>query len=304
MIRRVAPYTQSKIVNAAMNLPVEGTLNDLQRGRLERFAAPACVDIHCHCLPGLDDGPETMAEALALCRALADDGVTIVIATPHQLGRYDGRNDASKIRRAVSGLNAVLLEQHVSLKVVPGADVRLDERIPTLLDSDQVLPLGDGGKYLLLEQPSETLIDLRRLVVILASRGITAVVSHPERHTVLVRSPQAVLPWLAEGAVLQLTAGSLIGDFGPVAEQLAWHWLSSGQADLVATDAHNTGGRAPRMSAAIDAIAERLGHLVARRVCIENPARVLGCKDLIVSRRRSVLPAPSDRSKTRKPPSL
>ena len=168
-----------------MNLPVAGALNDVQRGRLERFAAPACVDIHCHCLPGLDDGPQTMAEALALCRALAGDGVTIVIATPHQLGRYDGRNGASQIRRAVSGLNAVLLEQHVSLKIVPGADVRLDERIPTLLDADQVLSLCDGGTYLLVEQPPETLIDLRPLVVILASRGITLVVSHPERHPAL-----------------------------------------------------------------------------------------------------------------------
>ena len=249
-----------------------------QRRRLERFRTTRCIDLHCHCLPGLDDGPATLDEAISLCRALADDGITHVTATPHQLGRYDGRNEASQIRQAVGALNSDLADQSVPLSIIPGADVRLDERILDLLHADRVMTLGDAGKHLLLELPHEIYIDLRPLVLRLAEAGITAIVSHPERHVALRRHPQRVSAWLDAGAILQITAGSLVGDFGGPAAELAWHWLTGPHAagTLVATDAHDVDRRPPRMTAAIDAIAERLGHPVARRLCIENPALVYG----------------------------
>src|SRR5437588_1611323 len=108
-----------------------------QRARLARFDAAESADVHCHCLPGLDDGPATLEDALDLCRALVDDGITVAIATPHQLGRYEGQNQAAKVRQAVEMLQRALVEQKVPLRVVPGADVRIDERLPDLLDSDQ-----------------------------------------------------------------------------------------------------------------------------------------------------------------------
>lgn len=247
-----------------------GNSGDVDSGRSRRF-----VDIHCHCLPGLDDGPATMAEALALCRALVWDGVDTVIATPHQLGRYDGQNEASEVRQAVSGLNAALAAEGLPLSVLPGADVRLDERIPALLGADRVLTLADGGSHLLVELPHEAFIDLRPLVVSLGSRGVKVVVSHPERHSVLMSSLAAVVPWLEAGALLQVTAASLLGGFGPAAGRAAWHWLRTHPAMIVATDAHDTLGRGPRMSEAFDLVAGRMGHAFARRVCVENPLCVL-----------------------------
>jgi len=267
-------------------LQLRDNLSNAQRKRLARFEANRCVDVHCHCLCGLDDGPATMEDSLALCRALADDGITHVIAAPHQLGRYDGRNEAAEIRKAVAALNTTLAGAQVPLTVVPGADVRLDERIASLLEADHVMTLSDGGKYLLVELPHETFIDPRPLLIRLASQGIRTILSHPERHAVLSANPQAALPWVSQGAVLQITAGSLLGDFRGNAEQAAWHWLASGAAALVGTDAHNTAERSPRMSAAIDAIAQRLGHLAARRVCIENPGLVLRGMELSVSPQR------------------
>jgi len=91
-----------------------------------RSAASQYVDVHCHCLPDLDDGPSTMPEAVALCRALADDGIATVIAAPHQLGRFDGAYSTTKIRLAVADLNQTLSGQHIPLTVLPGADVRVD----------------------------------------------------------------------------------------------------------------------------------------------------------------------------------
>ena len=248
--------------------------NDAQRKRLERFGVAACVDIHCHCLPGLDDGPKTMDEAMGLCRALAADGITTVVATPHQLGRYDLRNGAAAVRAAAAALRASLIREGVPLEVRVGADVRLDERIVPLIASGEVLTLG-GGPYLLLELPHETYIEPEPLIRLLASRGVRSIVTHPERHAVVRKRPEVVGQWLKAGAVLQLTAGSLLGAFGGGAEEAAWRWLGAGAASFVATDAHDTTRRPPCMTQVIDEIERRLGAAVAKRVCLENPARVL-----------------------------
>ncbi len=267
------------------------THSPAQRDRLERFKTMESVDVHCHCLPGVDDGPATVGEAIELCKALVEDGVTTAIATPHQLGRFDGRLAPDEIRQAVLELSAALGEQGIPLAVVPGADVRVDERIPALLDTGRVLTLADSGKYLLLELPHDTFINIQPLLAEMAARGVTPILSHPERNIFLARKPEAVIPWLERGALLQVTAASLLGHFGPAAEQAAWHWLATGGASLVATDAHDTAARRPCMARAIEAIARRLGDPAAYRACILNPARLLAAElvstDQHVLRRRN-----------------
>jgi len=233
------------------------------------------VDIHCHCLPGLDDGPATQVEALALCRALVTDGTSHVIATPHQLGRFTGCNEAAQIREVVLSLNEQLERHEIALRVAAGADVRVDERLCAMLDADSVLTLADGGRYILLELPHEVLIDIEPLLVELAGRGVEGVLSHPERHPVLAREPATLHRWLECSAHLQVTAGSLLGQFGPLAEKAAWQLLSWGGASLVATDTHDLDRRRPCMKAAFERIRLRLGEKIARLVCIENPSRVL-----------------------------
>ncbi len=255
-----------------------------QRERLRRFSAPHCSDLHCHCLPGLDDGPESLDDALALCEALAADGVTQVVATPHQLGMYDGRNGAAEIRKAVAQLDAHLEAADVPLEIVPGADVRVDERIVSMIDAGEIMTVADQGTHLLLELPRDIHIDPALLVTRLRDHGITTIVSHPERYPFLARRPQIIETWIAEGALIQLTAGSLIGEFGRTAHDLAWHWLRSPAVRhiLIATDAHDTDHRPPRMTAAIEAISQRLGHATARRACIDNPNRILSqSRDLV-----------------------
>jgi protein-tyrosine phosphatase len=254
---------------------MDAPLTDVQRRRLERFGAAECVDIHCHCLPGLDDGPATADEALALCRALVADGFTTVVATPHQLGRYDRRNSGTVVRAAVDALRGALSAAGVPLEVLPGADVRLDERILALLNANEVLTVGGMGACLLLELPHETYIDPLPMVRVLAARGLRAIVTHPERHDTVRRRPELVTPWLGAGALLQLTAGSLLGKFGRGAEEAAWKWLAAGSATLVATDSHDAERRPPCMTEAIDAIERRLGANVAKAACVINPLRVL-----------------------------
>lgn len=252
-----------------------GEPSNAQRSRLTHFDASASVDVHCHCLPGVDDGPETLDEALELCRALVDDGITTVIATPHQLGRYDGRNAATSVRAACNQLQDELRNRQIPLAVKPGADVRVDERIAGLLKMDEVLTLGDGRVHLLLELPHETYIDPQMLIRLLVSRGLQPIISHPERHEAIRARLSRVTPWLEQGAVLQVTAGSLLGQFGPDAQAAGWRLLEAGTVAIIATDAHDTQRRPPSMTAAAQLIERRLGFAAARLVCVENPLRVL-----------------------------
>lgn len=233
------------------------------------------VDIHCHCLPDLDDGPATLQESLTLCRALEQDGVTDVVATPHQLGRYNDSNEGELIRDRVASLNKELESNDVPLRVVPGGDVRVDERICQLIEQDKILTLADQRRMILLELPHEIYIDVEPLLIDLSSMGIQAIISHPERHPVLMQHPERLLKWLDRSAHLQVTCASLLGEFGRGPQTAAWHFLSMGWTSFVATDSHNLRGRPPRMKAAFEKISNRLGPAIARLVCIENPLRVL-----------------------------
>jgi len=233
------------------------------------------IDIHCHCLPGVDDGPATKAEAFVLCRALVADSIATVIATPHQLGRFSGCNEAAQIREKVSVFNEELKNSGIALTVMPGADVRVDERICELLEADKILTLADGGKYILLELPHEVFIDITTLIMQLASMGIQVIISHPERHPVLVQQPEILNKWLEQSAQFQVTSASLLGQFGPAARRAAWNFLTSGWASLVATDSHDADQRKPCMKAAFERISIELGEDTARLVCIENPLRVI-----------------------------
>ncbi len=260
---------------------ISNTSAEIQRIRPERFSRLQYVDIHCHCLPAVDDGPATIAEALLLCRKLVDDGISDVIATPHQLGTFSGRNKAAEIREAVAKLNEQLKKSNIALTVMPGGDIRVDESIRQMLEADTILTLADGGKYILLELPHEVFVDIESLLLELASLGVRAIISHPERHCFLAKQPKILLKWLDCSAHLQITAGSLLGEFGYAAQKAAWYLLSSGLVSLVATDSHNLDVRRPCMRAAFERISVKLGRATARLVCIENPSRVLRGQDIV-----------------------
>jgi protein-tyrosine phosphatase len=242
-----------------------------------RFAHTALqfVDVHCHCLPNLDDGPESMEEALTLCRRLVQDNVSTVVATPHQLGRFEDYTHAQAIRRTTGLLNGALKEQGIDLQVLPGAEVRLDERVDELLAQDKILTLADAGRHVLLELPWDVLIDIEPLLVQLACRGVHVILAHPERNVPLLRHLPILRRWLACGVGLQVTAGSLMGDWGRRVKRAAWQLVMQGCRICVATDAHGGESTSPRMMEAFRALADRLGRDGARLLCVENPARVI-----------------------------
>lgn len=255
--------------------------NILAKNGSEGAIGQQYVDIHCHCLPAIDDGPETMANAIALCRALVTDGISTVIATPHQLGRFNDCNHSDRVRQAVAALNEELKKNDIDLSVVPGGDVRVDERICSLLEKDEILTLADGGKYILLELPHRSFIDIEPLLIDLDALGIQSIISHPERHPVLAKRPDILRKWLTHSAHVQITTSSLLGEFGSGPQRSAWQLLSSGIAEIAATDSHDLNGRRPCISTAYQQISLKLNRHIAHLVCIENPLRILNGQDLV-----------------------
>lgn len=239
------------------------------------------ADIHCHCLPEVDDGPQTFDEALALCRLLVADGFTDVIATPHQLGRYDGMNLSPQVRQATNQLQAALNARKVALRIHAGGEVRVDERIPRLLKDDRILTLNDAGRYMLLELSTAAYIDPAALLGFLGPCGVKVILAHAERYTALQRDRASAYRWVQRGAALQVNADSLLGGAGAAARDAAWDWLGRGWVSLVASDAHNTTTRRPRFADACEAITRKLGDATAIRVCVQNPMRVLLGEELL-----------------------
>ncbi|MEM8943654.1 MAG: CpsB/CapC family capsule biosynthesis tyrosine phosphatase [Planctomycetota bacterium] len=257
---------------------------DWQQPQLERLAAfgvSECVDVHCHILPGIDDGPADLSQALALCLSLVDDGITTVIATPHQLGRYDRENSAEVVAEKIDQLCSALAAEQIPLRVLPGGDVRIDERLDKFLDQGEVISLGGCGGHLLIELPHELFVDPIPAIKMLRDRSLQAIMTHPERHSYLADREDLLQDWVRRGAVIQLTAGSLLGDFGRRAHRQAWRIVEAGLASLVATDAHDAKRRPPRLSAALAMLSAEMGDDVARSLCIENPLRVLSADQIL-----------------------
>lgn len=264
---------------------------------------PQFIDIHCHCLAGLDDGPADEAQSVELCRALAADGIAAAVATPHQLGRFEDASHVETVRAATKCLNLLLRANDVDLRVLPGGEVRLDERIGRLLLEDKINLLADNRRYLLIELPQQCFIDITILIERLSASGIQVIIAHLERYHFLMQRPSVLHRWAGLGVCFQVTALALLsqGQMPKAVRSFAWHLLESQLPCVVATDAHDLIYRRPMMSQAFKAVKESLGQARARELFIETPRRIVEAKDIVSSR-----PAPNcpiaetaDTSKTR-----
>lgn len=242
------------------------------------------VDIHCHLLPGIDDGSPDWDTTLAMARMAVEDGTKTIIVTPHQLGNF-AHNRGDDIRQRAEQLRQTLAEHEIPLEVLPGGDVRIEDGMIDGLASGDVMSLGDLRRHVLLELPHELYFPMEGVLAALERQGMTGILSHPERNRGLLCEP-GLLPRLFDhGCLMQVTAGSLAGSFGPSSQELAEWMLAQGLVHFIATDAHGTQSRRPLMRRAFDRVAELAGESTARRLCIDNPALVASGKQVSAGRR-------------------
>jgi protein-tyrosine phosphatase len=208
------------------------------------------IDLHCHVLPGIDDGPGAIEESIALARAAADAGIRTIVATPHVSWRY--RNLAETILRLTHELNERLRGEGVPVEIRPGAEIAMT-RIGDI-DREELSRLGiGGGKWLLLEPPFTPLVTgLEAIVMSLQSNGHQVVLAHPERCPAFHSDPGALRSIVRAGALTSITAGSLVGRFGGEVRRFALNLAAEELVHNVASDAHDEVRRAPGIAAELE----------------------------------------------------
>ena len=214
------------------------------------------IDLHAHLLPALDDGPASLAESVEMARAAWDSGTRTMVCTPHMSERY--RTAPGEVHEGVARLRTALTDADVGLGILAGGEIALD-RLARMSDTDLLMAsIGGEGRWLLLEMPFRGWpIALGQILRDLEMRGYGAIIAHPERADAIQRSPDRMRDIVGRGALVQLTAGSFLGEHGPAARRTALMLLAGGAAHLLASDAHSAGPwRGPELEAGLQAAAD------------------------------------------------
>lgn len=233
------------------------------------------IDLHLHVLPGIDDGAADFAEARAMCRVAAADGIEALVATPHQrTPQWDNRDPAhlDALRRR--------LQEEVGERptLLPGAEIRIDSDLLAEIEelgASGLVPLA-GSRYLLLEFDRRDLhTDAAALTHEVMLAGWVPIFAHPELIPLLIDDLPLMHRLAERGALFQITAMSITGEFGKRARDRAAALLDEGLVHVVASDAHGTDWRPPVLSRAQRAIAHGWGEEAATLLTHGNPEAVI-----------------------------
>lgn len=235
-------------------------------------------DLHCHLLPGIDDGPDTMDQALAMARHAVASGITHSIVTPHvHPDRYD--NDHHSIQSELSSYKSALRAAQIPLQIGMAGEVRLSAEILTLVEENRIPFLGEwqGNKVMLLEFPHGHIPPgSDKLVEWLLKRDILPMIAHPERNKGVMRDRRQLEPFVKLGCLFQVTAGSVAGNFGGPAQRCAEDLLAAEVVTVLASDAHNLNSRPPELRAGVEAASRIIGEANAQALVVDNPVKLVG----------------------------
>lgn len=225
------------------------------------------VDIHCHILPGLDDGPDSLETSLEMAEAAIAEGITHVVATPHANDSFPFEPEL--IRKRCDELEARVGDR---LQLLTGCDFHMSFENLQEVQTDPSRFTINQKNYLLVEfadfaVPPSMDTALKELLM----RGLRPIITHPERNPILVQNRTRVTGWVQGGCFVQVTAGSLLGRFGQRAQRAAEAWLDEGVVHFIASDAHNATSRPLQLRPAFEVVAKRSGEPAARALFCENP---------------------------------
>ena len=241
----------------------------------------ARVDIHAHILPGLDDGPVTIEESLAMARMAARDGTDTIVATPHYRDMELERQSPRMVRDLADTLNAALRSDSAqrnapSVRIFTGMTNRLDTSLPGLVDAERAITL-NRTPFLLVEPPFNRAPSyIEDVIGRLLTQRLVPVLAHPERNIEFQRRPKRLQGLVNDGVVVQIAAGSLTGQNGAGAKRAAEQFVRRGIAHVVASEMHAVQApRSPELSDAFDVVAELVDEQDAIDLFETNPDMLL-----------------------------
>lgn len=232
------------------------------------------IDLHCHMLPGLDDGACNLEISLEMARMAVADGITVVACTPHiRPGLY--HNTGAQILAATDRLRNALQESGIDLQLICGADAHMTVRFTDKLAKREIPTLG-GSRYVLVEPPHHVApIRLEQFFFEILIAGYIPILTHPERLRWIADRYTTIERLSQNGVWIQVTSGSLIGNFGREPRYWAERMLTDGYIHLLATDAHDTRQRAPDLSKGREAAARRVGEREATNMVLTRPKGII-----------------------------
>ena len=229
------------------------------------------IDIHSHILYGLDDGSPDLETSLAMLTLAYQSGTTDIVATPHSDSQYEYQPEV--VDQQIRELNALTGNKP---RIHRGCDFHLSiDNVQACIRDPSIFTI-NGLCYLMVEfaeffVPPSTENILRQLSEI----GIVPVITHPERNPVLRKSTSRLQEWIQSGSLLQITAQSLTDRFGREAQNVTWNWLNKGMVHVLASDAHDTVHRPPRLDLARTTLTAKLGANAAEMLLVTNPGAIL-----------------------------
>jgi len=225
------------------------------------------IDIHCHILPGLDDGSTSMEESVQMAEMAIKDGITHVVGTPHSNNEY--KFDTALIRQRKEELQAAVGDR---LKLATGCDFHLSIENLTAIEKDTARFTINQKNYLLVEFADFALPPgIEDTLLRLQMMGLALVITHPERNRLICAQPDRLRKWLHQGCYVQITAQSLTGRWGEGVQKQAEKWVDQEMVHFFASDAHNLTKRPLQLRSAYEMVAERWGPERAQALFVENP---------------------------------
>ncbi len=238
--------------------------------------ASAMTDLHCHILPGLDDGAKTPETTLQMAKQAVQSGVRQIVCTPHcTTGDPRLRTRLTRIKKAVEVLNYVFGQMQLPLTLYAGIELLCNDRLSETLERREFLTLA-GSRYLLIEFPFDvTLSRIERAANAVRQAGYIPVLAHPERYTAVWRNPDCLSVWFYAGYVIQLDKDSVLGRFGNHCARTAAWALSHGVAHVIASDAHDTRTRTTSLQAIWQYVANNYSLSYANLLLQRNPQGIV-----------------------------
>lgn len=232
------------------------------------------IDTHLHILPGIDDGPETIDESLALARVLVQEGIHAAIATPHYNDEFPQRS-ALEIRERVYDMQLVLDRHGIPLRLFAGHEALISSGLVEDVQASRCATL-NGSCYLLLELWNNNWIpETERVIFELRANGIIPVIAHPERYRAIQQDHNRLSNLLRQGALAQLVASSLIGMQGNTVRRCAETLLKKGMIHCIASDAHGLKRRSPRVALGLERAVELVGQARVHQLTEVHPALIV-----------------------------
>lgn len=233
------------------------------------------IDLHCHILPGLDDGAQNLEESIAMSLVAFRDGIRTIVATPHTMNGVFV-NERETILTEVEKFQNILVKKNIDILIIPGADVHVNYNILALLGQGKAITVNNQGHYLLLEFPHQLVPPkICDQVFELKLNGITPIFTHPERNTAIQEDLNIILALVEQGALTQITSMSLTGEFGQRAYKCAVEMLKHNLAHIIASDAHSARIRSPLLSQGVHKAAEIVGLEYATAMVTTIPQAII-----------------------------